>query len=227
MGCDIHICIQAQDADGEWREIQWQQAPYNYEGAEKPVPDIPIAPEQFRSRNYDLFAILADVRNGVGFAGIKTGEGWPSIAPDRGLPDGFQEDALLPDPCYPEDAQRWIGDHSFTWIALDELKSFAWDVTATQIYGVVPAGEYERLTVERAIPRSYSGGIVGAGIVTYEPDAYRLAKTNGVLAKRPYVRMAWTETAREATNNWPGDVIPWLDSLAAGRPLRLVLGFDS
>jgi len=32
------------------------------------------------NRNYDLFAILANVRNGHGFAGIKTGGG---IRPDQ------------------------------------------------------------------------------------------------------------------------------------------------
>jgi hypothetical protein len=39
--------------------------------------------------------------------------------------------------------------------------------------------------------------------------------------------MGWPETARSATYDWPGKVIPWLEQLAAGRPLRLVIGFDS
>jgi hypothetical protein len=170
---------------------------------------------------------LADVHNGVGFAGIKTGEGWPSIAPDRGLPEGFDADALLPDPQYPDDGLRWIGDHSFTHVSLDELKVFPWDVTSTRLYGVVPATEYERLTSDGGTPTSYSGAIYGPGIRTYEPGAYRAAKSRGALAERPHVRMGWTETARQATNDWPGTVLPWLDSLAAGRQLRLVLGFYS
>ncbi len=215
MGCDIHIAIQCQEPDGQWVNVPWQQV-WTYEGADKAVPGIPVAPDVFRSRNYDLFGILADVRNGSGFAGIHTGDGWPSIAPGRGLPEGVSE---------PDDYS--LGDHSFTWVSLDELKAFPWDTTQTTLYGVVPAEDYERLSAAGESPTSWSGGISGHGIVTYETDQYRAVKAAGLLSKRPYVRMSWPETARTATYDWPGKVFPWLDELAAGRPLRLVMGFDS
>lgn len=231
MGCDIHIVIQVQDSGGAWREQPWQEAPYEWEKDQPAVPDVPIAPNIFRQRNYDLFGLLADVRNGHGFAGIQTGEGWPSIAPNRGLPDGLAVDAVLPNPKYPEDGPRSLGDHSFTWVTLDELQAFPWDHISTRLYGVVPAKEYERLKATKQPPQSYSGGTTGPGIQTYDADAWDAMHAAGgvavAIAPKPYVRMHWTETAREATGNWPGQVLPWLDELAAGRPLRLVLGFDS
>lgn len=225
MGCDIHIVIQRQDESGAWREVPWQEV-WSHEKA-APIEGVALAPDVFRARNYDLFGILADVRNGTGFAGIQMGEGWPSIAPYRGYPEGFNEDDVLPNPRWPEEGPRSMGDHSATWVSLDELKAFQWDATESWLYGVVPAKEYEALSVAGEAPKSYCGGISGDGIGTYEPDAYKQAKALGRLPERPHVRMGWPETARQATNDWPGKVLPWLDSLAAGRPLRLVLGFDS
>jgi hypothetical protein len=226
MGCDIHIVIQAQDADGAWREIAYQEDS-SWRDDWTPKEGIPLAPDVFSGRNYDLFAILADVRNGVGFAGIKTGQGWPSIAAHRELPEGFDENAVLPHPEYPDEGPRSLGDHSFTWVMLAELKAFPWDSISTTLYGVVSASDYERLSASGEAPTSYCGATSGPGIATYDPATYAAVKFSASLAERPHVRMSWKETAREATNDWPGKVLPWLDSLAAGRPLRLVLGFDS
>ena len=223
MGCDIHIVIQREETPGNWREIVYQTEPY---GNKKPVDGFPVAPAPFMNRNYDLFGLLADVRNGSGFAGIVTGDGWSSIAPDRGLPEGFDEEAVAPDPTRPK-GPRSLGDHSFTWVTLDELKAFPWDSTVTQLYGCVKASEYEALVAVGETPTQYSGGIFGPDTHVYSPHDYALAKDFGELVKEPYVRMSWPETARSATHDWPGTVIPWLDSLAEGRALRLILGFDS
>jgi hypothetical protein len=219
MGCDIHIVIQCQEPDGAWQNVPWQSdlSWTNKDYRDKHFKaDVPVAPDAFDSRNYNNFAILADVRNGHGFAGIKTGEGWPSIAPHRGLPEGVAE---------PDDYS--LGDHSFTWVSLDELKAFDWDGTVSWLYGCVTADEYERLSVMGKSPESWSGDISGPGIRVYEPDDYKREKLAHTLVERPYVRMGWPETARDATGDWIGTVAPWLDELAAGRPLRLVMGFDS
>lgn len=227
MGCDIHICIQVQQ-DGIWEEIPYATV-YEYEGAKAAREGIRRCPQGFHARNYDLFGILANVRNGSGFAGITTGEGWPSIAPDRGFPEGFKEDAVQPDQQYPEDGARYMGDHSFTWIALEELKAFDWDNTKTTLYGVVDATQYEEMLTKKSFAplRDYCGAVSGPGIQTYSPMNYTIAKSTHTLVPEPYVRIAWEESAREATYDWPGTVIPWLEQLAAGRPLRLILGFDS
>lgn len=228
MGCDIHIAIQKQLADGTWEEIPYQVAPWNKD--DRPLEiGIPVAPRRFGARDYDLFGILANVRNGSGFAGCLTGSGWPSIADDRGFPAGFDVDALLPDPKmakYDERGPRWLGDHSFTWVSLDELKAFPWDTTLATIYGCVTGDVFDELKPRNLKPANYSGGISGPGIQVYSEDEW-LNHRAECRAARPYVRMSWTESAREATYDWAGEVIPWLESLADGRPLRLVMGFDS
>lgn len=232
MGCDIHIAIQAQNADGAWVEIPWQRALYDHEieRGETVAPDIAIAPACFDGRNYNLFGILADVRNGYGFAGIETGTGWKSIAADRGLPHDFSENDLLPrvEPIWRDEREpRYLGDHSFTWVTLDELETWPWDVESALLYGCVPAEEYDRLQREGGIPTSYSGDVMGRGVCVYTPLEYEQAKSSNLLCERPYVRMPWARSAREATHDWPGEIIPWLRELAQGRPIRLVMGFDS
>lgn len=225
MGCDIHIVIQRQEADGQWAEIAYQDAPNDWN--KRPLtPNVAVAPDGFDGRNYDLFGILADVRNGSGFAGVLTGSGWPSIAPRRGLPKGFDEAQILPSPEYPE-YSRGVGDHSFTWIGLEELKAFDWDGVKALKFGVIPAAEYERLSVNNDRPTEWSGGISGPGIQVYEPAEYHSRKGNGLLCEHPYVRMSWVRSAREATGDWSTTVLPWLEKLADGKPLRLVMGFDS
>jgi hypothetical protein len=65
MGTDIHSIAQVQ-VDGKWRTVA-----------------VGIGGDP---RSYNMFAMLADVRNGYGFAGIKTSDSFPVIHERRGLP---------------------------------------------------------------------------------------------------------------------------------------------
>ena len=66
MGTDIHSIAQVK-RDGQWVTVA-----------------IGIAGDQ---RNYNTFAMLANVRNGRGFAGCWTSTGFPVIHEPRGLPE--------------------------------------------------------------------------------------------------------------------------------------------
>lgn len=69
-------------------------------------------------RNYDLFALLANVRNGYGFAGIKRGD---PIAP-LALPRGVPEDASF---AWLAEVDQWDVDmHSHSYFTLAELLQF-------------------------------------------------------------------------------------------------------
>ena len=96
MGCDIHMVAQVKQ-DGNWQTVDRLSI----------------------SRCYDLFAILAGVRNGCGFSGVPTGDGFSPIDRPRGLPpdfDGTSED-------------HGLGYHSFSWLSLRELQEC--DLTRT------------------------------------------------------------------------------------------------
>lgn len=71
----------------------------------------------FSERNYGLFAILADVRNGRGFAGDKIGEPTVPISAPRGIPADASEGY----------ASEVDDGHSHTWYLLSELLDYDWD----------------------------------------------------------------------------------------------------
>jgi len=67
--------------------------------------------EPFDWRSYGMYAFLAGVRN---YSAVKP------IAEPRGLPE---------DADYREDDDHWLGEHSFSWLSLDELLAFDYSQT--------------------------------------------------------------------------------------------------
>lgn len=66
MGCDIHLYVERKNpVSGQWEFVPAEgHAPQDEWDKKNNRWDW------YGGRNYDLFAILADVRNGYGFAGI-------------------------------------------------------------------------------------------------------------------------------------------------------------
>ncbi len=114
MGCDIHFYVERK-VDNVWCSAdRWEPNP---DADEEGQPSLTITySERFYSdRNYDLFSILADVRNGSGFAGCDTGDGFVPIDEPRGLPADVSEEVLA-------DSISWNGDgHSHSWFTVAEL----------------------------------------------------------------------------------------------------------
>lgn len=162
MGCDIHIAIQVQEKDGRWVEVpyvcSWRDGPA--------IAGFHAAPAMFDGRNYNLFAVLADVRNGYGFAGSSTGELVRPIAAGRGFPPGFDSSTVGVDPEFPEDGPRFMGDHSFTWVGLDELEAYPWDDVTRRGTGLVTTmaalidADLERAAEAQAGWAEYAAGAV-------------------------------------------------------------------
>jgi hypothetical protein len=104
MGCDIHLHVE-------------RRAPTGWRCADDDIPRVPCdvchgtgesdgkrpcfwchgrttVSGVYRDRNYSLFAILANVRNGVGFGGCDTGDRFaPTVAP-RSVPDDASDCVL-------------------------------------------------------------------------------------------------------------------------------------
>lgn len=193
MGCDIHGVLQSRNGEGWITECEIE-----------------------RGRNYRLFAVLAGVRNGFGFAGIKTHEPVDPISEPRGLPVDFgaDEDEHRWDD-YTERA-TWMGDHSHSWLTLAEIKNWPhWDRPLAEI-GVVPIGVFGTWD-GRSAPEAWCGGVSGPGVVVGTPGA-----TEGA----SHVEISWSSrTMRDCCRTF----LKWLDYVesAHGPDCRIVFGFDS
>jgi len=118
-------------------------------------------------RNYDLFAILAGVRNGAGFASCDTGDAVEPIAENRGLPEDMSEALYALIHSEEEDAEGWIGNHSFSHITLRELLEHDWGAAKTN-RGFVDLEDYKKCLAEgKKRPDSYCGDVWGKGVKKY------------------------------------------------------------
>lgn len=147
MGCDIHAVFQAKRPDGYWDAIE---------------------SEYDERRHYLLFAWLADVRNGYGFAGVPTHEAVTPIASARGFPEKFWVESEAYEPQYdfgPKpngySLSKWMGDHSHSWLTADEI--LAAPRPNVMRTGIVPRKFLETWD-GKSSPEEFSGGISGPGI---------------------------------------------------------------
>lgn len=154
MGTDIHFYTEVRQ-DDEWVTANIWKADKEYGYME--------ADEMYDSRCYSLFGILANVRNGSGFAGCDLGDGFKPIAEPRGIPK---------DAC-PEILQEWkdSGDHTPSWLLLSELLKYNWCMKTNQ-RGVLTVEEYVNYLhsykykyTEDKCPDNYCGGCSGQNII--------------------------------------------------------------
>lgn len=166
MGCDIHFYVEKRDAEtGNWTLVD--ELVREGEGEDAYV-STNYHQSFYNGRNYNLFAILADVRNGRGFAGIKTGEGFQPISEPRGVPEDASDG-------YIELVEQYGGDgHSHSFHTIRQLLDYDWTQT-TQLQGWTAFPEWMKWSrwdrKEGKGPRSYSGGVSGQGIQHVELEA--------------------------------------------------------
>lgn len=209
MGCDIHMVIQVKK-DNTWKTIS----------------------RGYDDRNYNAFAILADVRNGYGFAGTPTGSGFKPISEPRGLPDGFELNGMFGESYeFGDGEDQWMGDHSYTYVTLGELLNVKWD-TVVQRYGVVAEHVYKELRAAKEKPTSWVGGCYGKDIETFSADDYDLLEFKNELPKdkKLYVNMTWDSNYKEAVGDfydWMEELLPLAKEYNGPENIRLVFGFDS
>jgi len=174
-------------------------------------------------RHYDLFAILGNVRNGFGFAGVQRGTGFNYISDSRGLPEDASPDLEI------EFEEGYY--HSNSYVNLPELLDYDWDQTSTH-YGTVQEEQY-KVFKEKGKPRSWSGSISGQSVVELTNEqmdelvARHIAKEQGIT----YVtRVSWEEAYKESVATFYERCIPQLKELSSlpdYSDVRIVFGFDS
>ncbi len=199
MGTDIHLAAEV-FKDGRWRL------------AEVDLPDY---------RNYRSFAVLADVRNGYTFAGMDSGDPVIPISYPRDFPkdmslelrkilDGEDKEDTLGDEGMEgfstnddEPEFIWLGDHSFSWVTLEELINYDLDQPVT-LRGKVSPEAARRWRENREPPNSVAA-------FTSNPD---------------FVSLEWQRPLRESAS-LVVDLIDALRPLGEPRDVRIIFGFDT
>lgn len=108
MGCDIHLVVQAK-INGIWQDLK---APESM----KDEYDIKMGCDAnwHIRRNYLFFSILAGVRGPLEL-----------IVPRRGFPADFTIVDEYGSEAYHNG--KWMGDHCFTWLTLQEILDYDWN----------------------------------------------------------------------------------------------------
>lgn len=208
MGTDIHPVVEVRQKDGSWRAVKPPTPRYDHED--------PCWRWEF-DRSYDSFAVMADVRNGYGCAGVDTGNGFVPIAEPRGIPKDFS----LPD--------YYVGDHSFSWLTLAEIKAYDW-TRRTKKRGVLDAKGYKEWREHRGWPKGgWSGGIMGYGVLNVsneEMDAYLERPIKD--GKERYTQVEWWADYKDCCKRLL-DFVAELEAMNLGKAndVRIVFGFDS
>lgn len=177
-------------------------------------------------RNYRVFAMLAGVRNGYGFAGCKTHESLVPISEPRGLPDDLGWKDRWKDIEY--DACDF-GDHSYSWVTLREILDWPYWDSQLVMTGVIDRAEFDRLKSEGGDPKSWCGGHYGPGVIVTTIQEL----TDGTAPE------GWTDVTYEwqvPFRQYSQTFRLWIDYLESKyrwmlerdpESVRLVFGFDS
>lgn len=171
-------------------------------------------------RNYSLFAILADVRNGRGFAGIRTGDGFNVIGGQRGLPADASAHVK-------KESERWGQDgHSHSWFTLKELLDFDWN-QVTKHTGVVDDITYEQWKKKGGTPRTYSAGVAGPNIKIYTEEGYASLPSRAISIDQ-YIQISWDEKYGDSCDQFIKQILPKLKDMAKNpEDVRMAFWFDN
>lgn len=220
MGCDIHDYVEVRER-GWWAKVGaifpcryhdpnspsdvrkcWVGGEFVVDGHADPkqctgscyVNNRTKSDHPYAGRNYNLFAILADVHNGYGFAGCDTGDPFVPIAPPRGLPDDVTQEVLKEyslqvvdeldeedrdGRCTMENAERWVRQGLSVWIEpLKVVSGPDWHSASWFTLAELEAYDWQQRTKHRGWvdpwnfelwrrngkPEGWSGGVSGGSI---------------------------------------------------------------
>ena len=221
MGTDIHGIFQRYNkATGNWCDIESDYKQY---------------------RDYQLFAVLAGVRNGTGFAGIKTGDAVKPISEPRGLPSDFEMD----DDMHPivklehmaiemreyhrtdEELAIWMGEHSQSWLTGQEMLSWFEHAPTVSKFGVLDRGVYEawkhrvyEAWKHRGNPTKYCGDINGPNVIVINDTEIEKEQT----PNWTHIQCTWKRDLREELAYFFDEVARLVNEYG---DVRFVFGFDS
>jgi len=170
----------------------------------------------YSDRNYAVFAILGNVRNGRGFAGVYTHDPLPWISDSRGIPENAT----------PETLAVLSDEHSGTWCTLAEVLAYDWHRPIHR-GGVISLAQYAECKRTGQRPDSWSGGISGGNNVTVSPEqADRFLAGSNTGGMTVHVNYEWDDTLDDFTSVFR-DRMKMLAMEVGERECRLIFDFDS
>lgn len=220
MGCDIHLYVEVRK-NGKWESAdKWQMSKWG-------GGYLNVEPEdQFYSEsNYELFAVLAGVRNRYGIT---------PIADPRGLPVDINKQLA-------DYASRFL-EHTPSWLTVRELMAHDWTQIVT-ISGHIELPKYVEWKVRqfKDQPDSWCAGYAGASrydIPLKDADAIVEAvkeKRNWEDMKlawesldcKAMVHASWNRPLYRECADFLSECLPRLWRLGAPDDVRIVFWFDS
>lgn len=237
MGCDIHMYVEKKK-DGKWAAARSELFVIEDEQYDI-VPDIPYEQMIYTDRNYSLFAILANVRNGFGFAGSDTGEGFVPITMPKGLPDDVSEEVK-------KVSDEWGCDgHSHSWFTLEELLSYDWTQITVRRGWVNGLQYWDWCRYSRGAgesPESWCSSVGGGRVVhltvdkmdtlikMYTEDKQTHQEKKKAIEKylaHTYCKIEWKQPYYKCVRRFLSDVIPQLIRMGKPDEVRIVFWFDN
>lgn len=252
MGCDIHIYVERRAREG----ARWQMVrglPCDDCDGTGLISHPDGKPEQcwwcngrktadrlFHHRSYTLFGVLAGVRH----------DDVPRIDDPRGVPDDISfelavacsldlpaaanedeaiESSRLRLQSHDDDNGEWLGDHSFSWLTVEELLGFDWNQPiegGESCSGWVKAEEFIRWR-ECGRPSSWCKSVGGGAVRHVEHDEMARLIGAGKANEHTYTFVKWGATLATHIGDWWLKKLELLRSLGDPRNVRVVFGFDS
>ena len=216
MGTDIHYDFQKKVKKDD-REI-WETIIIDDENYDSP---------HYIPRNYLLFSVLADVRNGTGFGGVITYKPVVPISEPRGLPDDLPRDEDGKDTsregwCFNESEEDWYyGDHSYSHLSSEEILDYFKNKAVTTRTGIIGRSQY--LNWDRvAQPIAWAGGVWAQDVKVLETVDGDYPET--LADDITHVRVSWDVDICEALEFFKKMIENLVEEHG---PIRMVFGFDS
>lgn len=230
MGCDIHFYVEVKE-DGEWKNYNWREDCWELDENGKPVVlsysdgatyqktdyDKLFSHPLYVDRNYSVFSILANVRNGYGFAGCDTGDGFVPIDRPRGLPKDVSREVKR---------ESYYG-HSHSYLTIQELLDYNWDRT-TKCRGVLGVEEYKVFQKEGK-PQSWSGGVGGEMVkhISNEEMEERILRNDFDEEHSYFTSVEWEQSYGSCCERFVKTTLPELCKLGPTDQVRIVFWFDN
>lgn len=209
MGADIHMYVERREGD-RWVALKGRNPYYDLL---KEQDEVVYQNWIWQGRDYDLFAVLADVRNEFDFVPVSLPKGLPVDVSDI-----VRSHANIM--CFDE--------HSHTWLSLRELQEYDLNRIVKRS-GWVSLHEFENFLASGK-PQVWSNGIGGMNIIHVSSDQMQGlldGKYDAKKGRKYYSQIEWEDTYQEVVGYAWEMIVPVMEEMGGPDDVRLVFWFDN